>query len=128
MHKGLGTEIPRPQGHNDGVYGVYPPPPKKKTVQVNFYGVELEMMSERLLNKIIEVLYLPKNFYTPKQISGSRGIGEKEEEEERQQQQQQRSWPLGTRFRFQNTGVAYTVFTDHHVLELMMFSRVIAQR
>ena len=41
----------------------HPPPKKKQSVQVNFYGVE--MTSERLLNMSIEVLYLPQNFIPP---------------------------------------------------------------
>ena len=43
-----------------GYMGIYPPPPKKKSVQVNFYGVK--MTSERLLNMSIKFYTSPQNF------------------------------------------------------------------
>ena len=56
------------QGRSDGGYmGIYSPPPKKKSDQVNFYGVK--MMSERLFKSFID--YTPKKLlYPQKQISG----------------------------------------------------------
>ena len=47
------------RGVAKGVYGYIP----SKSVQVNFYGVE--MTSQRLLNMSIEVVYLRQKIYTP---------------------------------------------------------------
>jgi len=53
------------QGRSDWGIWVYIPP---KSVQVNFLWGKMTL--ERLLNMSIKVLYLPKNFIPPKQISG----------------------------------------------------------
>jgi len=62
------SENTRNRGVATGVYGyLYPPPPKKKSAQVNFLWGKNDVTSERLFNSFIP----PKNFYTPKkQISG----------------------------------------------------------